>query len=178
MKRIILLVTLAMMLPVSMSQSDGRDALYATHGLGALGFDISGSPDIVIDDWYPIEEWELEVCSKWGGPGESGDYVGEGFGQEQTLALTTVTIQAQRSEYEVNGSPGWIYEVAWYLMIANGEETYKIRLSGEGGARDIYKESAGTEGSANYQAHESHKEYDKAKIAFESGTYTVPIIEK
>jgi hypothetical protein len=139
-------------------------------------------PVIILGDntlpWYEVQDWEIEVCSKWGGTA-SVQQTGANAEGQSYLYATTITLQAQKtvmmSENESNST---IYEVAWYFRPLKKEQTYTIELIGDG-TEQIYHASASPEkGDANYQAIESSQEYESARISYESGSLTVPVVEK
>jgi len=97
MKRILLIMML-LLIPQSLSDPDpAYDGLYTVAGVPWVG-DL-GKEDVIIEHWYPIEDWEIEVCSKWGGTAEaSSNAAGGAVATGSTnLALTTLTLQGQKT---------------------------------------------------------------------------------
>jgi len=129
--------------------------------------------------WYEVESWEIDVCSKWGGTEQAG-IINTGIVGTSFLGQTTATIQAQKTT--INDSEeglSIIYEVAWYFQPIGSDQAYKVQLLGPGRTDEIYKGSATvTNGDSGYHAEETDKNYDKAKILYETGTLLVPIVEK
>jgi hypothetical protein len=71
-------------------------------------------------DWYAVEPWEVDVCSKWGGitaPEESAS------GQKNILNQLSqdfvMTLQAQKT---VTPDKKFVYEVGYYLQPTRLEE--------------------------------------------------------
>lgn len=134
--------------------------------------------DSTIPEWYKVENWEIEVCSKWGGTADAqlgGGGTAEG---SSYMFSTTVTLQGQRSTVTEDGENTTVYEVAWYFRPMDGEQQYSITLMGSR-PKTIYTGSAKPEfGDSNYHAVESDQEYDSVKIKYETGSLVVPIVEK
>jgi hypothetical protein len=126
-----------------------------------------------VDGWYEVSDWELDVCSKWGGTGraQSSHISQEG---ETRLSQLEVTLQAFRAEYE--GST--LYEVAWYIKPFSGEEEYTVIMDGEK-ELEIYSGSAtSTAGDNGYDARHINASFDSVEIRYDSGRLVVPIVEK
>jgi len=176
MKRILLIMML-LLIPQSLSDPDpAYDGLYTVAGVPWVG-DL-GKEDVIIEHWYPIEDWEIEVCSKWGGTAEaSSNAAGGAVATGSTnLALTTLTLQGQKTY--IADDETYIYEAAWYLMPLGDTQKYKVQFIGDSGVIMVYEGSAGPTGDANYYAEETDEEYDKVKLIYETGTLTVPMVEK
>jgi len=135
---------------------------------------------IVIDEWYPISQWEVDVCNKYGGQilGDQAEIssVDESF----YMFLTTVTLQGQQSvQILPEGGNITIYEYAWYFRPMDNDQKYKVEVIGTSGTRKIYEATASRElGESNYHAEESTEVYEKVKITYESGSLMVPIVPK
>ena len=135
--------------------------------------------DPVVDNWYKVEDWEIEVCSKWGGTAEAQTYSSTATGSAYMFS-TTVTLQGEKSisGEEENSTNTTLYEAAWYFRPMGSQQEYSVLFTGDG-TETIYEGSASPErGDANYHAEESTKEYTSVKIKYETGTLTVPIVEK
>jgi len=129
--------------------------------------------DPTIDDWYDVEDWEIEVCSKYGGTAEAQTGVTAKAQGDAYMYQTTVTLQGQKSK----SGDSYIYETAWYFRPMNEDQEYSIELIGPGVSKEIYKNAATKElGDSNYHAEESNVQYDSVKIIYETGTLTVPIV--
>ena len=93
---------------------------------------------------------------------------------------TTVTLQGQKTIItEPDETNTTIYEAAWYFRPIYESQQYTVMFIGESSSKKIYTGSASPEtGDANYHAEESDEEYDHVKLIYETGTLTVPIVEK
>lgn len=128
-----------------------------------------------IDGWYIVEDWEVDVCSNWGGTAEANGFsaVAE---RDSYMYRTTVTLQAQKSP--VQDSDENIIEVAWYFRPMDKDQEYTIELLGSG-LKEIYQgSSTKARADANYHAEQTDRAFTHAKITYETGTLTVPIVEK
>jgi len=93
--------------------------------------------DPTIEDWYKVEEWEVEYCKKWGGE-ETGAEVNSGATSETTFSLsqTTITLQGESIEYDIENQSN-LYYASWYiepmynieykLMFREGNNKYYIQ---------------------------------------------------
>jgi len=130
--------------------------------------------DFTIDGWYPVEDWEVKVCSRYGGTAEATNIAGARAAGDAYMLKTTVTIQAQVTKGEKN-----IYEVAWYIRPMEQQQQYKVELFGPDGSEQIYTGSASIHtGDSNYHAMETDKEFINARLTYETGYLLVPIVEK
>ena len=81
--------------------------------------------DPEVDDWYKVEQWELEVCSKWGGT--EAAQAGAELSQPIYLSVLTLTLQAEKVDQPDNTS---LFKVTWYIEPAAGEVSYQVELIG------------------------------------------------
>ena len=128
-----------------------------------------------VDNWYQVSDWELDVCSKWGGTGraQSGTTNQEG---ETRLSQLEVTLQGFKMQVEDE----ILYEIAWYLKPFSGEEEYTVTLVGKD-RLEVYSGSASsTAGSNGYDARyvDANVSYDTVELKYDSGKLEVPIVEK
>ena len=132
-----------------------------------------GASDSTIPEWYSVEEWEIEVCSKWGGTAEAQQHGGKAEGSS-FMFDTTITLQAAK----VLDGNDTIYEVAWYFRPTDSQQKYEVSLVGKS-TKEIYTGNAqpGT-GDSNYHAEFSKQKYDSAILRYETGLLEVPIVEK
>lgn len=135
-----------------------------------------------IDVWYQVEDWELEVCRKWGGTTDSYNIVSG----PTYLSQTTVTLQGEKSEKMPDDTT--LYEVAWYIEDAtNRSLEYAVRLRNSETVetkRIVGKTSVGgNEAASGYEAEYLSEEYDQVQLgyAFEDAEeitmITVPVID-
>ncbi len=132
---------------------------------------------VTIPGWYKLEDWEIDVCSKWGGTADA--QLGGGTAEGSSyMYSTTVTLQGQKSNVTVDGENRTVIEAAWYFRPIDSEQQYSITLIGSS-RKTIYTGSAKPEfGDSNYYAEESSVDYDYVMIKYETGALTVPIVEK
>ena len=124
--------------------------------------------------WYDVEEWELDVCSKWGGRQQAD--TSENNQQLETDADVTITIQAKKTKTDT----GRLYEVTYFFDSYSATTSYKIKLSHTKTNQE--KElTQGTlipgTGTADYWVQELKEEYNVAIIEHNKGTIVTPIIE-
>ena len=133
-------------------------------------------------DWYDVEAWEVEFCSKIGGV--EGDISG---GQSQNNILNMIsqdmimTLQAQKT---VTPDGLFIYEFGYYLQPTRIEEQiiYEIRLRGEGISETVAAATAGLYNDfAGYYLERMDQNFTSVRFAYESqrsaGTFDFPIVE-
>lgn len=78
-----------------------------------------------MDAWYKVEQWELDVCSKWGGT--EAAQAGAELSQPIYLSVLTLTLQGEKVDQPDNTS---LFKVTWYIEPAAGEVSYKVELTG------------------------------------------------
>ncbi len=78
-----------------------------------------------VEEWYKVEQWELDICSKWGGTETT--LAGAELSTPVYLSVLTLTLQAEKIEQPDNTS---LYKVTWYIEPAQGEVSYKVELVG------------------------------------------------
>lgn len=128
--------------------------------------------------WYSVEDWEIEVCSKWGGTATSQQNAGTASGSSY-MFMTTITLQGQKTLVTTATGNTTLYEAAWYFRPLNRQQQYSIVFIGTANnMKTVYKASASPEtGDSNYYAEESTESFDKVRIIYETGTLTVPIMD-
>lgn len=123
------------------------------------------------DSWYKVEDWEVEVCSMWGGGSESQSYSGSGI---MTAATTSgfeiATIQGQKTAYRMSSNvTSYFYEVSWYYQPMVGSGSYKVYYA-NGDDKEIIAEGSATAqmGDGNYNAEQfkSDPGYDYVLIEY------------
>ncbi|MBD3259977.1 hypothetical protein GF371_05115 [Candidatus Woesearchaeota archaeon] len=126
-------------------------------------------------DWYPVEDWELEVCSTWGGSGvEEGYAHGSYASTGSSLQSTTVTIQAQKTMYP--DSSAQIYEIAWYVEPKEETIQYNIIMQGKTDTKQIAQGSAAVNSpGSDYYSEELAAEYDKVMLTVPGNQIVVPV---
>ncbi|MBU1946852.1 MAG: hypothetical protein KKC54_07855 [Nanoarchaeota archaeon] len=134
---------------------------------------VSGSSKI--KDWYEVEDWELDVCSKWGGTEEAQS--GATTSSKFYLSQTTLSLQARKQIYgldQINETKN-LYTASWYLEPME-EKEYKIELIGAS-PKTIGSGTASYESPANgYYADYHNETYTDIKMTYGDEWINVPII--
>lgn len=123
-----------------------------------------------LPDWYAVESWEVEVCSKWGGTAEA---------QSGSVTLTTTvylydltyTINAQKTEFPDNIT---FYEVGYYIQPITSDVEYSVRLKNKA-TGDKYNITTGAtasavSGSSGFSAFYSNVTYDVAQLGYKQSS--------
>jgi hypothetical protein len=135
-----------------------------------------------IPDWYEVSQWEIEVCSKWGG----SELVQAGATTAKPISLSqlTLTMQAEGIYFDdfniPNSSVENLYTVSWYIQPVAGEIEYNIVLvTSDGSTAPL------TSGKASYQSagfgHEAlyHPSiFTRARMNFGDNALELPIVTK
>lgn len=125
-----------------------------------------------IANWYAVQDWELEVCQKWGGTVSEGTVSGRFRAQTDIVQSTTVTLQAHR----IVGPQNTTYELAWYVEPAMNAMPVSVYLLGTpdmlvaNGTADFRAPSVG------YWAGELEADYTEALLRFSGQTLSVPVV--
>lgn len=130
-----------------------------------------------IDAWYPVENWELELCSKWGGTKEAQS--GATSSSPIYLSQTTISLQGKKQEYYIDGFNKTLYTVSWYLepilemsyrvYLINDDESLSFKISD--GTASYSSPGAGFE-SEYYDA-----EYTAVKMDYGTNWLIVPLVD-
>ena len=126
-------------------------------------------------DWYAVEDWELEVCYKWGGP-EHATTVSTGTASY--VYTTTATIQALKDTIEYpNGTIDILYQAAWYVKPMTDSLDYRVELT-NGAVLEVGSGTADANtGGSGYYAQYLSEDYTKATLYFGSDSLEVDIAE-
>lgn len=128
-------------------------------------------------NWYDVEDWEVEECSKGidvPGVTNSGDTGDSNYIYEFTFSL-------QSSESELHNIS--LYELSYYIEPMDGNITFQVFLLGSGISKNVTGEleSKPNGGKAGYEFIEDEKGiYTEALIdywGYASGSYTVPVVK-
>ncbi|MGM5482954.1 MAG: hypothetical protein ACQESF_05810 [Nanobdellota archaeon] len=138
---------------------------------GASGFDHTE------DAWHDVEDWEVEICSKWGGREKAQSHTG-GMMSTQ-FQDQAATVQALVKELYAGDKNLYVYEVSWYLQPIKGQQKYKVLLRAENG--QTKKVAAGsapaTSGDSGYYAEENTSiNYTNVILDYESGKLVAPVV--
>lgn len=126
-------------------------------------------------DWYDIEDWETDVCSKWGGRQQAENSATsqptEAYGD------ITITMQAKKTKTDTDT----LYEVTYLLDAYSTATNYEIKLAHTktNQEKEITqgKLSPGT-GTADYWMQNLKENYNVATIKHDKGLIVIPIIEQ
>ncbi len=125
--------------------------------------------------WYDVEEWEIEVCSKWAGHASPAN--AETTTGYFAYGTTSLTIQAFKTDF----GNSTLYEIYYYIEPYEESQEYTLQLVNE--ATRNYKEiSSGTigihSGVADYYAEYLDENFNQVRLVHKHGELKVPIIEK
>jgi hypothetical protein len=126
-----------------------------------------------VDDWYDVSDWEVEVCSKFGGYLEAG--ISSFLSAAKPVDQLSYTLQA-KSKSNPDGQS--LYEVSYYIQPVDQAIAYKISLISIRGDAPlvIAQGSAESSGAYGYKAEYSAANYSFASLELEDNSLTVPIV--
>jgi hypothetical protein len=130
----------------------------------------------VVDEWYGVDDWELDVCQKWGGGGVEEGYAHGSFATTGSgLQSTTLTVQAQKTVYPDQTSS--LYEIAWYVEPSEGTISYSIIMQGPTATKDLVQQGSAAPNSPgkNYHSEELTAEFDRVILTIPGQTINIPI---
>ncbi len=132
--------------------------------------------DFRIPGWYAVEDWELQVCSRWGGS-ETGQKA-TSKSDPVFLSQTTLTLAAERFPYPPDLKPESIYKVSWYFEPIL-PASFRIELHNPDGAKYVVQaDTAADLGSPGYgfRSVELLENFTTATIEFGAQTVEVPVV--
>jgi hypothetical protein len=130
-----------------------------------------------IDDWYTIEPWELEICSKWGGTKEAQS--GATSSAAIYLSQTTLSLQGKKQSYDIAGVNRSLYTVSWYLEPLD-EMSYRVELINDDESISFKVgdgDSSYSEPAVGYHSEYYDKEFTAVKIQYGLNWLKVPLID-
>ena len=144
---------------------------------------IVGEPDLNnfypgIDGWAAVSDNEIDFCKKYGGSVEAGVNAGATSSIPIALSQLTMTIQADKERFEIEGVVDYLYQVSWYIEPVAGQQDFEIVLIGEGEddleiERDVaFPDAPGI----NFYAEYLTENFTHAKIVSGNDFLQVPII--
>ena len=126
--------------------------------------------------WYQVEDWEKEVCSKWGGTQFSGQ-AAVTSGRTFSFAALSATAQAKKFKTPENY---FLYEVAYYIDSFAEDTSYEIVMFDPDKADIFTKVAAGSlapgAGSTGYEIYNLTQDYTHLKFTYTGGQIVTPII--
>ncbi|MBD3361823.1 hypothetical protein GF358_03455 [Candidatus Woesearchaeota archaeon] len=125
--------------------------------------------------WYEVEDWEIEVCSKFAG--QSAPDNAETETGYFSYGTTSMTIQAFKSNY----GDEYLYEVYYYIEPYTETQTYSIHLVNEN-KRISHEIASGTigvnAGAMDYYTNYSALNFNEVRMVHKYGAFKVPIIQR
>lgn len=141
-----------------------------------LVFTIVTGFDYRQDNWYSVEDWEVEVCSKWGGREKTQTHTGGVMSTE--FHKEAATIQGKVKEQYAGDKNIYIYEISWYLQPMEGSVEYEIILKGEEDKKVRTGSASANAGDAGYYATENtSNNYDYVVLDYDDGKLKAPIVK-
>lgn len=126
--------------------------------------------------WYEVEDWEKEVCSKWGGTQFSGQEAVVS-GRKLSFAALTATAQARRFR-----SPEgfYQYEVAWYLDSFSQLTDYEIVLFDSSSPEAFRRVASGSlqpgAGTTGFEVYNLTQDYSHLRLKYSGGQVVSPVV--
>ncbi len=127
--------------------------------------------------WHEVEEWEKEVCSKWGGtitPGQEATTTG----RKLSWAAMTATVQGKRT---LTKEKAYIYEVAWYIDSFSETTNYEILMINPSKPDLRHLVDSGSlapeRGAIGYETYNMTQDFTHIKLTYTGGSITTRIIE-
>jgi len=125
--------------------------------------------------WYEVEEWEIEVCSKWAG--HSIPENAETTTGYYAYGTSSLTIQA----FKTNFGNQTLYEIYYYIEPYEETQEYKLELINEK-TQNRKKISSGTigvhAGAADYYSEYLTDKFNKVRLVHKHGELKVPIVQR
>lgn len=101
--------------------------------------------------WYEVADWEIAVCSSWGGiedetSGEGGESASSELYEYTSLDIS-IALQTQVKDaaegFELPEDTN-IYEISWYVQPIAGAVNYEIRARYLGGQSQVIESGSAT----------------------------------
>ncbi|MEM4263596.1 MAG: hypothetical protein QW666_01720 [Candidatus Woesearchaeota archaeon] len=128
--------------------------------------------------WHEVEEWEKEVCSKWGGTGTAGSQGAITSGRKLSWASMTATVQGKKTRTK---EKEYIYEVAWYIDSFSETTNYEILMINPAKPELRHLVDSGSlapeKGTIGYETYNMTQDFTHIKLTYTGGSITTPIIE-
>jgi len=136
-----------------------------------------------VDAWYAVEDWEVDMCRKWGGTKEAQS--GATSSTVIALSQTTLSLQGTKQAYTAEDSEEEeevnkiLYTVSWYLEPL-ADMNCKVVLKNDDGTKT--KEISDTEASystpsAGYIAEYYEEGYTKVRMEYGSDSLEVKLVD-
>jgi len=134
-------------------------------------------------DWYDVEDWELQVCDKWGGVEELNDGT---TSAKIYLSQMVITLQAEKVVFQLDETDYTTqYKIGWYFAPYQDDYIYSVHLEGDSQIWLVDEESADqASGKSGFKAfYENETVYHEAILDYcttdfsDCGSLTVPVVE-
>ncbi|HLD89101.1 MAG TPA: hypothetical protein VI894_02745 [Candidatus Nanoarchaeia archaeon] len=123
--------------------------------------------------WYEVEQWEIEYCSKYGGhvsPESSAEVI------SSQISQLTATLQGSKKKQSDNTT---LYEVSYYIQPISSSIPYVVEVLGKSNGTTINKTiSRGTaypSGTADYEAFYSEENYNQVRMTYGGNVLSVEL---
>lgn len=172
----LLFVLIVSILISAVSVANGADVTYK--------YRVDGMADPVSNSyfaetgWRPVEDWEVDRCSRKLSSDLTGEVSnGNSFNEQDFAYGTTATLQATIKD----NYGDYYHELAWYLQPTTKNITWSLSVyDGNGAEKVIIKPTkmAQYDGRGFYHAFIDKKKYKGAKLNFGEGVLDVEFVEK
>jgi len=130
-----------------------------------------------IDSWYSVEQWEVDLCSKWGGTYEAQSEATSSTGI--SLSQTTLSLQGRKQDYNIKGVNESLYTLSWYLEPL-AEMSYTIELTDDDEIK-TYRIDSGQASFAKpaggYKSEYYSEDYTYLKMTYGTNWLRVPLVQ-
>jgi len=133
----------------------------------------------VEDNWYSVDDWEIQVCKYWGGP---QNQISAMSTYNPFISQLTATVQAEK---EVLLNNDTLYKISYFVIPLTGKINYSLMLYNTTNAKSFYlvnnSVSSARNGASGYFVHldTNSSNYDVAQLVMTpGGILTVPVISQ
>jgi len=127
--------------------------------------------------WYEVQQWEKDVCSRWGGTGTSGQ-AAVTTGRKLSWASMSATVQGKKFK---TPEKNYIYEVSWYIDSFSESTNYEITMINPSKPELKYLVDSGSlgpeTGTIGHEAYNLTQDFTQIKLTYSGGAITTPIAE-
>lgn len=124
--------------------------------------------------WYQVEQWEVDVCSKWGG--RTSTQQAETFQLAPSYGEMTTTLQARK----IISKKETLYELTYSAESYTLTTSYTIKLvnTETGATHSVAQGNLGPDsGTTDYWTQTLTEDYNQAVFEYARGSVKVPIVE-
>lgn len=124
--------------------------------------------------WYQVENWEIDVCSKWGGRQAAEHYETTG---RFPYGAASYTMQGKKiRQYKAPT----IYQIGYYIESFSIPLDYKLYLVNDETQKTKYIEGSVLglgNAVSDYLVHESEEEFTHIRLLTPGSTITTPLVD-